>query len=138
MFACLDRSDEAGCEYMEYIGEGDQPLSNTQAVSITSLLTVLGPIFGGTALLLFLLKLRKSTLRGNRFLISRELILQQIMHRRGLHRNANHRHTSMSHVSSRDEEIEIVPVHTMGLPVSMVSSPVHAGDSVSHMESTYI
>ena len=122
---CKDKSDEAHCENIEYIGKGNQPMSNAQAVSITSLLTALGPIFAGVAILLFILKLvKKDFVRNSRFVISREAILAQIMHdaRRRRGRNTtqgNSTDVSNDIVSDTHEYIEIVPVHSMGLPVSI-------------------
>ena len=122
---CNDKSDEAHCENIEYIGKGNQPMSNAQAVSITSLLTALGPIFAGVAILLFILKLvKKDFVRNSRFVISREAILAQIMHDarqrwRGNTTHGNSTDVSNYTVSYTHEDIEIVPVHSMGLPVSI-------------------
>ena len=143
---CRDKSDEAHCENIEYIGKGNQPMSNAKAVSITSLLTALGPIFAGVAILLFILKLvKKDFVRNSRFVISREAILEQIMHdarqrRRG---NITTQGNSTDDIGGdTHEDIEIVPVQTMGLPVPIAHGlhreSTSGQTSSSHIDSTHL
>ncbi len=68
--------------------------------------------------------MKKDFVRNSRFVISREAILEQIMHdarrrRRGNTTQGNSADVSNDTFSNTHEDIEIVPVHTMGLPVSI-------------------